>query len=210
MEALVEYPQTAERYEFMKKQIEDLTQAKAELEGTILQINKNAHELFMKTFEQARENFQKLFAELFEGGQADLILEGTEDPLEPDLKIVARPKGKKLVTIQQLSGGEKALTAISLLFSLYMVKPSPFCILDEIDAPLDDANIDRFLAIIRKFSTGDTQFIVITHNKRTMEAADVLYGVTMEKTGISKIVSVRLEGLPVGAVAEPEMSEVRR
>ncbi len=210
MEALVEYPQTAERYEFMKKQIADLTQAKAELEGTILQINKNAHELFMKTFEQARENFQKLFAELFEGGQADLILESTEDPLEPDLKIVARPKGKKLVTIQQLSGGEKALTAIALLFSLYMVKPSPFCILDEIDAPLDDANIDRFLSIIRKFSTGDTQFIVITHNKRTMEAADVLYGVTMEKTGISKIVSVRLEGLPVGAVALPEVTEVSR
>ncbi|MGH8005153.1 MAG: hypothetical protein ACRECJ_10580, partial [Limisphaerales bacterium] len=137
MEALVEYPQTTERYEFMKKQIEDLTQAKTELEGTILQINKNAHELFMKTFELARENFQKLFAELFEGGQADLILESSEDPLEPDLRIVARPKGKKLVTIQQLSGGEKALTAISLLFALYMVKPSPFCILDEIDAPLD-------------------------------------------------------------------------
>ena len=210
MEALVEYPQSAERYEFMKKQIEDLTQAKAELEGTILQINKNAHELFMKTFEQARENFKNLFSELFEGGQADLILESTEDPLEPDLRIVARPKGKKLVTIQQLSGGEKALTAISLLFSLYMVKPSPFCILDEIDAPLDDANIDRFLAIIRKFSTGDTQFIVITHNKRTMEAADVLYGVTMEKTGISKIVSVRLEGLPVGALAEPEVTEISR
>ncbi len=210
MEALVEYPQTAERYEFMKKQIADLTQAKTELEGTILQINQNAHELFMKTFEQARENFQKLFAELFEGGQADLILEGTEDPLEPDLKIVARPKGKKLVTIQQLSGGEKALTAIALLFSLYMVRPSPFCILDEIDAPLDDANIDRFLAIIRKFSAGDTQFVVITHNKRTMEAADVLYGVTMEKTGISKIVSVRLEGLPVGALAEREATEVSR
>ncbi len=210
MEALAEYPQTAERYEFMKKQIADLTQAKTELEGTILQINQNAHELFMKTFEQARENFQKLFAELFEGGQADLILESTEDPLEPDLKIVARPKGKKLVTIQQLSGGEKALTAISLLFALYMVKPSPFCILDEIDAPLDDANIDRFLAIIRKFSAGDTQFIVITHNKRTMEAADVLYGVTMEKTGISKIVSVRLEGLPVGAMAEQEVTEISR
>lgn len=210
MEALVEYPQTAERYEFMKRQIEDLTQAKTELEGTILQINKNAHELFMKTFEQARENFQNLFAELFEGGQADLILETTEDPLEPDLRIVARPKGKKLVTIQQLSGGEKALTAIALLFALYLVKPSPFCILDEIDAPLDDANIDRFLAIIRKFSAGETQFIVITHNKRTMEAADVLYGVTMEKTGISKMVSVRLEGLPVGAMTERETSEVAR
>ncbi len=210
MEALVEYPQTAERYEFMKKQIADLTLAKTELEGTILQINQNAHELFMKTFEQARGNFQKLFAELFEGGQADLILETTEDPLEPDLKIVARPKGKKLVTIQQLSGGEKALTAIALLFSLYMVKPSPFCILDEIDAPLDDANIDRFLAIIRKFSAGETQFVVITHNKRTMEAADVLYGVTMEKTGISKMVSVRLEGQPVGAMAAREVSEVTR
>ena len=206
MEALTEYPQVAERYEFMKKQIGDLSQAKTELERTISQINRNAHELFMKTFEQARENFQKLFAELFEGGQADLILEGTEDPLEPDLKIVARPKGKKLVTIQQLSGGEKALTAIALLFALYMVKPSPFCILDEIDGPLDDANIDRFLSLIRKFSAGDTQFIVITHNKRTMEAADVLYGVTMEKTGISKIVSVRLEGQPVGVPAEREVS----
>ncbi|MCI0329418.1 MAG: chromosome segregation protein SMC [candidate division Zixibacteria bacterium] len=210
LEALTEYPQTAERYEFMKKQILDLTRAKLELEGTISQINKSARELFMKTFEQARENFQNLFAELFEGGQADLILEGGGDPIEPDLKIVARPKGKKLVTIQQLSGGEKALTAIALLFALYMVKPSPFCILDEIDAPLDDANIDRFLAIIRKFSTGDTQFIIITHNKRTMEAADVLYGVTMEKTGISKIVSVRLEGQPVGVLSEREVSEITR
>ncbi len=210
LEALTEYPAAAERYEFMKRQIEDLTKAKEELSATITQINRNAHELFLKTFELARGNFKNLFAELFEGGQADLILEPTEDPLEPDLKIVARPKGKKLVTIQQLSGGEKALTAIALLFALYMVKPSPFCILDEIDAPLDDANIDRFLSIIRKFASGETQFIVITHNKRTMEAADVLYGVTMEKTGISKLVSVRLEGLPVGAERETEISELTR
>ncbi len=208
LEALSEYPTCAERYEFMNKQIEDLTKAKEELSATIVQINGNAQELFAQTFEVARDNFKNLFAELFEGGQADLILEPAEDPLEPDLRIVARPKGKKLVTIQQLSGGEKALTAIALLFALYMVKPSPFCILDEIDAPLDDANVDRFLSIIRKFSSGETQFIVITHNKRTMEAADVLYGVTMEKTGISKMVSVRLEGQPVAVLQEREVPEL--
>ncbi|MFQ5608264.1 MAG: AAA family ATPase, partial [Candidatus Zixiibacteriota bacterium] len=159
------------------------------LQSTINKINKTARELFAETFDKARENFRNVFTELFDGGECDIRLSDPSDPLESDIEIIARPKGKKLVTITQMSGGERALTAISLLFSLYLVKPSPFCILDEIDAPLDDANCHRFLRLIRRFS-GQTQFIVITHNKITMEAADTLYGVTMESLGVSKLVSV--------------------
>jgi chromosome segregation protein len=137
-----------------------------------------------------RENFRNLFVELFKGGEADIMLADADDPLESNIEIVARPHGKKILSITQMSGGERALTAISLLFSLYLVKPSPFCILDEIDAPLDDANCHRFLKIIRTFSA-QTQFITITHNKITMEAADNLYGITMEQPGISQLVAVK-------------------
>jgi chromosome segregation protein len=188
--ALEEYQSANQRFEFLKNQMKDLTEAKETLSSTILKINQTARVLFQETFEKTKDNFQKVFEELFEGGEADLALVEQEDPLESPIQISARPYGKRLLNISQLSGGEKALTAIALLFAIYLVKPSPFCILDEVDAPLDDANIIRFLKLIKHFSS-NTQFILITHNKMTMETANVLYGVTMEQPGVSKIVSVR-------------------
>ncbi|MFZ5981936.1 MAG: chromosome segregation protein SMC [Candidatus Zixiibacteriota bacterium] len=188
--ALEEYRETREREEFLSEQLHDLTTAKNDLRATITKINTTARKLFGETFEQVRKNFQSLFVELFTGGEADIMLAVPDDPLESNIEIMARPRGKKILSISQMSGGERALTAISLLFSLYLVKPSPFCILDEIDAPLDDANCHRFLKIIRNFSR-DTQFITITHNKITMEAANNLYGITMETPGISKLVAVK-------------------
>jgi chromosome segregation protein len=188
--ALEEYQSSNQRLEFLRNQMKDLTEAKQTLNSTILKINQTARELFQDTFGKIKGNFQKVFEELFEGGEADLALVEQEDPLESPIQISARPYGKRLLNISQLSGGEKALTAIALLFSIYLVKPSPFCILDEVDAPLDDANIVRFLKLVKHFSA-NTQFIIITHNKMTMEAANVLYGVTMEQPGVSKIVSVR-------------------
>ncbi|MBK7140964.1 MAG: chromosome segregation protein SMC [bacterium] len=188
--ALEEYRTASEREKFLAEQLNDLTTARTDLQQTIQKINITARELFMETFEKARVNFKNLFQELFNGGESDIMLEDPNDPLESNIDIIARPRGKKLLSITMMSGGERALTAISLLFALYLVKPSPFCILDEIDAPLDDANCHRFLKIIRKFSS-QTQFITITHNKITMEAADNLYGVTMEQPGVSKLVSVK-------------------
>lgn len=189
--ALEQYRSERERLEQLEQQYRDLQQSEANLRETIANINTTASDLFLRTFESIRKNFQELFTLLFHGdGDADLTLEG-DDPLEARINIIARPKGKRPLSIEMLSGGEKTLTAIALLFALYMVKPSPFCILDEVDAPLDDANIDRYLHLIRRFSA-TTQFLLITHNKRTMEAADVLYGVTMQEPGVSKIVSVRL------------------
>ena len=188
--ALEEYKEASEREKFLGDQLKDLTTAREDLTSTITQINQTAREMFETTMAQVRANFQRLFVELFSGGESDVRLENPDDPLESNIEIIARPRGKKLLSITMMSGGERALTAISLLFSLYLVKPSPFCILDEIDAPLDDANCRRFLKIIRSFS-GQTQFITITHNKITMEAADNLYGVTMEQPGVSKLVGVR-------------------
>jgi chromosome segregation protein len=190
--ALEEFQTAKQRLDFLQNQVKDLTEAKETLISTIGKINQTAKTLFVQTFEQIRINFQQVFEELFEGGETELKLIESEDPLESPVVISARPFGKRLLNISQLSGGEKALTAIALLFSIYLVKPSPFCIFDEVDAPLDDANITRFLKLIRHFST-NTQFILITHNKLTMEAADVLYGVTMEQPGVSKIVSVKFE-----------------
>lgn len=186
-----EYHQQKERLDFLQKQMQDLIEAKENLVSTIEKINKTATELFLDTFQKVKINFQKVFEQLFEGGEAEVNLIEGIDPLESPIEISARPMGKKLININQLSGGEKALTALSLLFALYLVKPSPFCILDEVDAPLDDANLTRFINLIKSFSQ-KTQFVIITHNKLTMEAADVLYGVTMEKPGVSKMVSVRL------------------
>ncbi len=188
--ALEEYKTASEREEFLGEQLRDLSTAKKDLNDTISKINVTAKELFEKTFEQVKINFKNLFTELFTGGEASISLTDPSDPLESDIEIIARPRGKKLISITMMSGGERALTAISLLFSLYMVKPSPFCILDEIDAPLDDANCRRFLKIINTFSR-QTQFILITHNKITMEASHNLYGVTMEQFGISKLVGVK-------------------
>ncbi len=188
--ALEEYREAAEREKFLGEQLKDLTTAKNDLQSTILKINETAKTLFAGTMDQVRQNFQRLFVELFSGGEADIRLEDPDDPLESNIEIIARPRGKRLLNITMMSGGERALTAISLLFALYLVKPSPFCILDEIDAPLDDANCKRFLRIIRTFAN-QTQFITITHNKITMEAADNLYGVTMEQPGVSKLVGVK-------------------
>lgn len=191
--ALEEYRTTSEREKFLSEQLTDLTSARNDLQTTIAKINQTARQLFMETFEKARTNFKSLFQELFSGGEAEIRLEDPSDPLESNIEIIVRPRGKKLLAITMMSGGERALTAISLLFALYLVKPSPFCILDEIDAPLDDANCHRFLKIIRKFSR-QTQFITITHNKITMEAADNLYGITMEQPGVSKLVAVKFAG----------------
>ena len=189
--AYSEYEEERERFEFLTKQRDDLLESERDIVKTIEEINVTAQALFMETFEKIRENFIKIFRNLFNpGDEADLRLGENADPLESRIEIIAKPKGKRPTSIELLSGGEKTLTAIALLFAIYLVKPSPFCILDEIDAPLDDANIDRFTKILDDFSQ-NTQFVVVTHNKRTMEAASTLYGVTMQEEGISKLVSVR-------------------
>ncbi|MEA2030793.1 MAG: chromosome segregation protein SMC [candidate division Zixibacteria bacterium] len=188
--ALEEYKSVADREKFLNEQLTDLENAQNDLIKTISKINQTARKLFNETFEKVQSNFKKLFVELFSGGEASIKLLDPDNPLESDIDIIARPRGKKLLSITMMSGGERALTAISLLFSLYLVKPSPFCILDEIDAPLDDANCRRFLKILDKFSDY-TQFVAITHNKITMEAANNIYGVTMEQPGISQLVAVR-------------------
>lgn len=199
MLALTEYEKEKERFDFLSSQKNDLLQAEANLKDTIKVINDTAYERFGKIFSQIRENFIQVFKGFFENGEADLRLD-EGDPLEADIIIEANPKGKKLGSLALLSGGEKTLTAISLLFSIYLVKPSPFCILDEVDAPLDDMNIGRFVGALKKFSD-NTQFIVVTHNKLTMRAADYLYGITMEEQGVSKVVSVKFEDLNVGKEA---------
>ena len=192
--AMEEYDQKKVRLEFLEKQRDDLLESKEHLLKAIDKINRTARTLFRETFESVRENFREIFTTLFEGGEADLELLAADDPLEADIQIMARPKGKKIDSVALLSGGERALTAIALLFSVYLIKPSPFCILDEVDAPLDDLNISRFVRLIERFQE-HTQFIVITHNKLSMEAADHLYGVTMEESGVSRLVSVSFEEL---------------
>ncbi len=189
--AYSEFEEEKERFDFLVNQRNDLLESEKDVVKTIEEINTTAQTLFTETFEKIRGHFVEIFRGLFNpGDEADLRLEENVDPLEAKIEIVAKPKGKRPTSIELLSGGEKTLTAIALLFAIYLVKPSPFCILDEIDAPLDDANIDRFTKIISDFSN-ETQFIVVTHNKRTMESASTLYGVTMQDEGISKLVSVR-------------------
>ena len=207
--ALQEYEIQKERYEFLTRQRDDLLEGEETLKKTLATIDRTARRQFLDTFEEIRNNFRETFIRFFEGGEADLNLEENADPLEADIRITARPKGKRLHHINLLSGGERALTAIALLFAIYQVKPSPFCLLDEVDAALDDANIGRFGKVIRQFSKG-TQFIVVTHNKRTMAAADCLYGVTMEEPGVSKLVSVRLERSKEEMITEymPEVGTV--
>ena len=192
--AIEEYEEESKRLNFYKEQIEDLTKAEIQLLETIDEINTTATERFNQTFEKVRKNFQIVFKSLFSADDlCDLIIEkDAEDPLEARIEIKAQPRGKRPSGISQLSGGEKTLTAIALLFAIYLVKPSPFCVLDEVDAPLDDANIERFAKMIKEFSN-DTQFIIITHNKKTMSKAEMMYGVTMPETGISRLVGVRME-----------------
>ncbi|MBK7366609.1 MAG: AAA family ATPase [Candidatus Eisenbacteria bacterium] len=193
--ALEEYAKKKERFTFLTQQREDLHKAKAQLLEAIEKINLTASQMFSETFAKVHENFKDIFKTLFEGGDCELRMVG-EDPMECEVEIVAKPRGKHLQSITLMSSGERALTAIALLFAIYLVKPSPFCLLDEVDAPLDDANVDRFLNMLRRF--GDrTQFVVITHNKKTMEAAGCIYGVTMQELGVSKLVSVNLDGVDV-------------
>lgn len=189
--AYSEYEEEQERLDFLTGQRDDLIRSEKDLVKTIDEINEAAQNIFTETFEAIRVNFQKIFRSLFdEGDEADLMLEEGVDPLEAKIEISAKPKGKRPSSIEQLSGGEKTLTATALLFAIYLVKPSPFCIMDEVDAPLDDANIDRFANLLKDFSD-NTQFIIVTHNKRTMSSAETMYGVTMQEEGISKIAGVR-------------------
>jgi chromosome segregation protein len=172
-----------------------LVEAKTSLMQTIDEIDAVAKETFLSAFAQIKENFIKVFRSLFtEEDDCDLKLVDPSNPLESPIEIMAKPKGKRPLTINQLSGGEKTLTATSLLFSIYLLKPAPFCIFDEVDAPLDDANIDKFNQIIKKFS-GESQFIIVTHNKRTMASTDVIYGVTMIEQGVSRAIPVDLREL---------------
>ncbi|MBN1269091.1 MAG: chromosome segregation protein SMC [Kiritimatiellae bacterium] len=188
--AIEELEELQQRAEFLTQQQDDLTKAKQQLMDLIRKINKTTTEMFSQTFNQVNENFQMMFKRLFGDGSAKLVLIDEEDVLESGIEIIARPPGKKLQTVSLLSGGERTLTAVALLFSLYMVKPSAFCVLDELDAALDDANIGRFIQVLQGF-LDKSQFVVITHSRQTISAADVLYGVTMEERGISKIVSVK-------------------
>jgi chromosome segregation protein len=191
--ALEEYDSEKERLDFLTAQKEDLVSAEAQLRETIEEINRTALEKFQETFDQIRKNFIRIFHDLFDPeDEVDLLIQSDEDPLEAHIRIVAKPRGKKPLAIEQLSGGEKALTALSLLFAIYLVKPSPFCILDEVDAPLDDANVGRFVKLLKKFEN-NTQFIIVTHNKKSMASCQALYGVTMEEEGVSKLIPVKIE-----------------
>ncbi|HEX2855261.1 MAG TPA: chromosome segregation protein SMC [Opitutaceae bacterium] len=188
--AIEEYAELKQRHDFLRGQIDDLTNAKTELVKAIDEINQTSQQQFQVTFDQIKKNFEYTFHTLFGGGRAHLELVAAEDILESGIEIVAQPPGTKLKGITLLSGGQKTLTAVALLFALYMVKPSPFCLLDELDAPLDESNIGRFTELLKKF-VDESQFIIITHNKRTVSAASAIYGVTMEERGVSKTVSMR-------------------
>jgi chromosome segregation protein len=195
--AVEEHAEEARRLEFLQAQRDDLVGARQSLLQAIREIDGTARALFLETFTAVRGHFLTVFQTLFGGGECDLRLADPDDPLESEIEIHAAPRGKKTQRIHLLSSGERALVAVSLLFSIYLTKPSPFCLMDEVDAPLDDANVGRFTQLLTEFKHS-TQFIVITHNPRTMQAADAVYGVTMQEPGVSTIVGVRL-GEKVGA-----------
>jgi chromosome segregation protein len=189
--AIEEYQEHEERHEFLTRQRDDLVRSKQQLLDMIRRINETSSQMFTEAFEKINTNFQDIFTRFFDGGTARLVLVNEEDVLESGVEIIARPPGKRPQTVSLLSGGERTLTAVALLFAIYMIKPSPFCILDELDAALDQSNIGRFVDILHGF-LDQSQFLVVTHNERTIAAADVLYGVTMVKnTGISRIVSIK-------------------
>jgi len=190
VDAIAEQENLEKRHNFLSSQVEDLNKSKAQLQQLIKRLNKKSREKFRDTFEEIRVHFQQIFRKLFGGGKADIFLEEAEDVLEAPIEIMARPPGKETRSISLLSGGEKALAAIALLFAIFKTKPSPFCFLDEIDAALDEANNERFNLLLREFQK-DSQFIIITHSKRTMSVADVLFGITMQTRGVSKKISVR-------------------
>ena len=189
--AIGEYEELTERFGFMSRQKKTLEKSIADLQQTIVKLNRVCRLRFKESFEAINEKFEVIFPRLFRGGKAKLVLTDDNDYLETGVDIVVQPPGKKLQSITLLSGGEKALTAVSLLFAIFLTKPSPFCFLDEVDAPLDDANIDRFIEIIKEMSE-HSQFVLVTHNKKSMQAAEVLYGITMAEPGVSKVVSVRM------------------
>ncbi len=193
MLAMEEHEEESRRLEFLRAQRADLVEARDHLVAAIREINKTAREVFEGTFQTVRHNFRRTFQSLFQGGECDVWLADPNEPLESAVEIQASPVGKRTQRIHLLSGGERTLTALALLFALYLVKPSPFCVLDEVDAPLDESNVGRFIQLLHDFKS-ETQFIVITHNPRTMEAADWVYGVTMEEPGVSTIVGVELLG----------------
>ena len=199
--AIEEYEETEQRYTFLTTQNDDLVKAKEQLLDVINRINSQTKEMFLETFTKVRENFRVLFTEIFGGGNADLQLTDEGDVLESGIEIFARPPGKKLQSITLLSGGEQTMTAVALLFAIYQVRPSPFCVLDELDAPLDESNITRFVRVLQRFLV-HSQFVIITHNKRTIGMADVLYGVTMQEHGVSKIVSVKFHKTDEPAAAQ--------
>jgi chromosome segregation protein len=192
MEALEELEQLEARFETMSGQYRDLVDSKLALERIIQRINVDSRQVFLATLETVRGHFQELFRRLFGGGEADIVVDGSEDVLECGIEIVARPPGKEACSISLLSGGEKTLTCVALLLAVFRSKPSPFCVLDEVDAALDEANIGRFVGVLKEFLSF-TQFIVVTHSKKTMAGADTIYGVTMEESGVSKRVSVCFE-----------------
>ena len=185
-----EFEKESDRYDFLTQQFADLEESDKTINETIAKLDDEAQLKFIDTFKEIQKNFTKTYSSFFEGGEGQLRLVDDNDPLETEIEIIAQPPGKKTQTLRMLSAGEKALTAIALLFAIYLVKPSPFCILDEVDAPLDDTNIAKFAKVLKEFSN-KTQFIVVTHNKLTMEKADYMYGVTQAEEGVSKIVSVK-------------------
>lgn len=191
--AVEEYEKLSQRYIFLNNQVDDLTNARESLTQVIAEIAEHMKEKFITQFKLINENFNEVFAQLFGGGQAQLVIADVDNILESGIEIIAKPPGKKLQNLMLLSGGERALTAIALLFAILKLKPAPFCVLDEIDAALDDANVDRYASFLKEFAK-TTQFIIVTHRKGTMEAADCLYGVSMEESGISQLISVKLEG----------------
>lgn len=203
VDAIAEQEGLEKRHEFLSSQVEDLNKSKAQLQQLIGRLNKNSREKFSQTFEQIRVHFQQIFRKLFGGGRADIVLEDSQDILEAGIEVVSRPPGKETRSISLLSGGEKSMTAIALLFAIFKTKPSPFCFLDEIDAALDEANNERFNLLLRDF-VKDSQFIIITHSKRTMSIAEELFGITMQTQGVSKKISVRFDQYEV----EPETAAV--
>jgi len=192
MEALEELEGLQSRYDELHHQYQDLFAAKDSLQRIIGRINADSRRLFLDTLEAIRQNFQQLYRKSFGGGHADLILEDSDDPLEAGVEIVATPPGKPSFSNSLLSGGEKALTAVALLMSIFKYRPSPFCVLDEVDAPFDEANIGRFVTVLNEF-LDHSKFVIVTHSKKTMTSATTLYGVTMQESGVSKQVSIRFE-----------------
>ena len=195
MEALEELTRVETEFNSLRAQHEDLAAARKSLQDVIDTINGDSRKLFTQTLAAVRGYFQELFRKLFGGGQADIVLEDESDVLECGIEITARPPGKELTRISLLSGGERALTAVALLLAIFRSRPSPFCLLDEVDAAMDEANTTRLASLLREFCE-TSQFIVVTHKKRTMAVADVLYGVTMQESGVSKLVAVRFEDWP--------------